>query len=109
MRTTLLATLAVALCGAAAGAIVEGARRPLPLPGEPHPHRDDWTVTSKPGEARRVTATQWLETPFYLKDFDFTLDVELGEDTVLDVLVRRVEPRLLRGELLPFHGRFAVL
>jgi hypothetical protein len=37
------------------------------------------------------------------------MEIELAERAEIDVLLRRVEPRIVGGELLPFTGRFTAL
>src|SRR5689334_12705038 len=51
----------------------------------------------------------WLEEPRLFADFDLQVDVDLSPGAELDLLVRRVEPRPLGEERLPFQGRFTVL
>ncbi|MCA8952866.1 MAG: hypothetical protein KDE27_25375, partial [Planctomycetes bacterium] len=50
-----------------------------------------------------------LPIPFTFADFDMQLEVELGEGAIVDLVVRRVEPRVIGSEIVPFHGRFSVL
>lgn len=91
------------LCGAATGWLVAGLV-PAGLRGE-HLYSGDFKLT-KPLE---VTEARWCLMPFLFADFDMQMDVELGENTDLDILLRQVEPRLVDNQLLPFTGRFSVL
>ena len=60
-------------------------------------------------DAQRVTEDSWLFLPQLWGDFDLQMDVELGADAEVDVLLRQVEPRLVEEVLQPFAGRFAAL
>ena len=60
-------------------------------------------------EEQRVTERSWLFLPQLWGDFDLQMDLELGDGAEVDVLLRQVEPRLLRDVLRPFPGRFAAL
>src|SRR5262249_35416213 len=47
--------------------------------------------------------------PALRRDFDLDAVVELAPGASFDLVLRRLEPREVRGGALQFHGRFAVL
>jgi len=61
------------------------------------------------GKEHEITDSKWLPVLWLFADFDLHMDVELGENMDLDLLMRQVEPRIAGNQLTPFHGRFTVL
>ncbi|MGE3171920.1 MAG: hypothetical protein AB7O97_04790 [Planctomycetota bacterium] len=104
-----LAAVVLVLAGLAAGLRVAADRRPSPLPGELQITDSPMQLSRTASDPLLVTPEKWLELPMPRGDFDLVADLELGEDVEADLLLRRVEPRLLQGVSLGFHGRFAVL
>lgn len=109
MRPSLLASLFLLLCGAVAGWSVW-----LLVPAEfragiPGLHQQDYRLVRTEATAMEVTDAKWLSVPWLYADFDLTMDIELGEHTGVDLLLRQVEPRIVGQQLVPFHGRFSVL
>lgn len=110
MRSTDLLTIALlSLAGLAAAFAATGPRRPEPRLGEVGIHREPLRMQRTAGDPLRVTEKQWLELPMLREDFDLLLDVELGEGSELDLVLRRVESRPLQGVSRGHHSRFAVL
>ena len=107
MRLSTLALVWCLFCGALTGAFTAGLV-PSGLRGEPL-ETEDFVLARTKGQEKRITPTQWWLEPRRYGDFDLWMDVELGENVDLDVLLRQVEPRILGAEWLPFHGRFSVL
>lgn len=109
----LLRALAVlllgALAGGAAGWLARAGGRPEPERGQLSLHRADFHMERRADDALEVTPAKWLQLPQLFGDFDLTCDLEIAEDTDLDLLLRKVEPRQLGSQFLPFHGRFQVL
>jgi hypothetical protein len=97
------------LCGFVAGAFVVRARLPAARSGElvatdselqlPLPHKPELLVRPE----------RWQPFPALRRDFDLDAVVELAPGASFDLVLRRLEPREVRGVALPFHGRFAVL
>lgn len=109
MRPLLLASLFLLSCGAIAGFALGGLMPKQPRADEPTIWHADYRMDRKPGEGFEVADGKWLRIPRLFADFDLQMDVELGEDVDLDLLVRQVEPRLVQGEIAPFHARFTSL
>lgn len=107
MRLSTLALVWCLFCGALTGAFVAG----LVPNGLRHEalETEDFVLARQKGQEKRVTPSQWWLEPRRYGDFDMWMDVELGENVDLDVLLRQVEPRYVGTEILPFHGRFSVL
>ncbi|MBK8097004.1 MAG: hypothetical protein IPK26_07850 [Planctomycetes bacterium] len=109
----LLRALAVlllgALAGGAAGWLARAGGRPEPERGQLSLHRADFHMDRRPDDPLVVTPAKWLQLPQLFGDFDLTCDLEIAEDTDVDLLLRKVEPRQLGSQVLPFHGRFQVL
>lgn len=99
-----------ALCGGLAGFRASAS---LPnAPGETDLHlfeQPDWAVTRDALHPIEVTPAKWQPFLELVGDFDLQCTVELAADTDFDLILRRVEPRPVRGERLPFNGRFVVL
>lgn len=99
-----------ALCGGVAGFRASAS---LPkAPGESDLHlyeKPDWAMTRDAQHPIDVSPAQWQPFLELLGDFDLQCDVELSADTDFDLILRRVEPRPVQGQRLPFHGRFVVL
>ncbi len=105
-----LSTLAIAwflFCGAVAGWLVGGmvppGLRSLAL------HQGDFHLARPVDKPLELREAKWCKLLELYGDFDLSMEVELGEGTDLDVLVRQVEPRLVDQQLLQFQGRFSVL
>lgn len=96
-----------ALCGALVGWLVGGVT-PAGLRGL-ELHDQPWRLARKPDHVLEVTPAQWLLLPYLVGDFDLQMDVELGPDTHLDLLVRQVEPRYVDKVREPFAGRWSAL
>lgn len=110
MRTTALAAIAIlSLAGLAAGLFATSCRRSEPRFGEVGVHSEAFRMQRKPGDPMLVTPALWLELPMLREDFDLLADVELGEGTEADLVLRRVEPRFLQGVARPAHSRFCAL
>lgn len=105
MLRACLPTLLLCLAGALAG-LVTAHFVPVPL-RDPQQCLDRTQLRLT--EPRTVSPTQWLSLPRWHADFDLHCDLELGEHTELDFVLRQVEPRQFGIELPQFHGRFAVL
>jgi hypothetical protein len=106
---TWLAVSLVILAGAAAGWIAGQPARPQPRDGELRIHAQPFRFERTPTEPKAITVDRWLEVPWLYEDFDLEAQIELGEATTLDFVLRRVEPRELQGVQRQFHGRFTVL
>lgn len=111
MRPLLLASLFVLLCGAFAGSRVARLLPATPRADEPSIEKagERYRMERKPGDEFEIVDGKWLRIPRLYADFDLQMDVELGENVDLDVLVRQVEPRYVHGVQVPFQGRFAAL
>lgn len=107
MRLSTLALVWCLFCGALTGAFVAGLV-PAGLRHEPL-ETEDFVLARQKGQEKRVAPGQWWLEPRRYGDFDLWMDVELGENVDLDVLLRQVEPRFVDAAMLPFHGRFSVL
>lgn len=107
MRLSTLALVWCLFCGALTGAFVSG----LVPNGLRHEalETEDFVLARQKGQEKRITPSQWWLEPRRYGDFDLWMDVELGENVDLDVLLRQVEPRFVGTAMLPFHGRFSVL
>lgn len=94
-------------CGALAGLLVAG----LVPSGLRQPHLDggEFRLARTADRPLEVSPSNWLFVPQRYGDFVLRMELELGEATDVDVVLRRVEPRLVDDQLLPFHGRFSVL
>ncbi len=92
-----------------AGWIVGGLEPARPLPDEPQLRTEPFRLLRPSDQPLEVTPAKWLQVPWLYADFDLHMDVELGEHTRLDVLLRQVEPRHVQRRIEPFHGRFTVL
>ena len=100
------ALVPAALFALAAAGAVWLAERALP-PG-PVLHGAGFQLRRSARAELEILPRKPLELPFPFADFDLEAEIRLGENTELDVVVRRVEPvRREHGEV-PFHGRFAV-
>src|SRR5262245_54478382 len=109
MRPLLLASIFVVLCGAFSGQRTAQLLPATPRFDEASIWLDDYRLIAKPGEAFEVADGKWLIVPRLFPDFDLQMDVELGENVDLDVLLRQVEPRPVQRQQPQFHGRFSVL
>lgn len=72
-------------------------------------HRDPFRLTRPEDDPLEVRTDKVVELPYMFADGDIVADIEMGDGTALDVLLRRVEPRYEHGGLIPFHGRFVAL
>lgn len=108
LSTRTAAVFALA-CGAAAGLLATGSRPPAPRADELRVQDRPFHLEPPAGEPFLLTEARWLSLPELRGDFDLHAEVELGPGAVLDLLLRRVEPRYVQGVNLPFHGRFTVL
>jgi hypothetical protein len=97
------------VCGAIAGWLVAGLLPPQPLPDELQPWRQDYRLERRASDPFLVSDGRWLRVPRLFADFDLHMDLELGPDMDLDLLVRQVEPRLVQGRIAPFQERFVAL
>ena len=107
MRPTALALCFLVVCGAVTGWLVAGLV-PAAL-RQPHLETNDFVLARTTEQPKQVTPSQWWLDPFVYGDFDLHIDLELGENVDLDLLLRQVEPRFVDGQKLPFQGRFTVL
>src|SRR5690606_1769390 len=76
------------------------------------PKRDDrpFRIDRPGGEPVEVSPAKSLLVPFVPGDFDLVAELSLPAGGALDLVLRKVEPRLLPGGDMPlFHGRFVVL
>ncbi|MEC7583707.1 MAG: hypothetical protein VYE77_05270 [Planctomycetota bacterium] len=108
-RSIWLAAAWVLLCGAVSGWLVEGVGLGQPRPHELTIQNLPFHLETNPSEPFLVRPEKWLALPALRQDFDMHADVELAEETTLDFVLRRVEPRGHDGVSLPFQGRFRVL
>jgi hypothetical protein len=105
----LVATLLFAAAGAVSVPIARGAAGPqAPL------HQSEVAFTQPPGAARPVTAGAHFTWPFLVGDHDLWATVEVPAGGALDLVFRKVEPRIVPTgdggfEFTQFHGRFSVL
>ncbi|HLQ37829.1 MAG TPA: hypothetical protein VK348_08515, partial [Planctomycetota bacterium] len=105
-RTSGLLLSAVALLGGAfAGVLADAIRRPTPRHDQPHLHERDFEL----GRLIQVDDSKWWSLLELFADFDLQTTVELSENTDLDLLLRRTEPRTVQEQLPRFQGRFTVL
>jgi hypothetical protein len=111
--------LACAVAGASGGLAV------LLAPGEvlqPELETREFFLTREASDPLRVEESKPLQLLQAYADFDLFATVELHEDSELDFVLRRVEPRIQERpvtvagaarstveEIVPFHGRFTVL
>lgn len=109
MRSLLLLCLFFAGCGGAAGWLVGGLLPPTPAADDLQTWTADYRLERKQGDPFVVSDGKWLRVLRLVPDFDLHMDVELGADMDLDLLVRQVEPRLLHGQIVPFSERFVAL
>lgn len=72
-------------------------------------HEQPYRLLRSDADPYLLTPAKWLLEPHRYGDFDLHMTLELGEKAAVDVLLRQVEPRIVRDELRPFHGRFCVL
>lgn len=107
MRLSTLAVLWCVLCGALAGWFVAGVV-PAAL-RQPYLDPHDFHLARSKDDVKRVTPSLWWFEPRRYGDFDLLMDVELGENVDLDVVLRQVEPWFVDEQLPAFHGRFGVL
>jgi hypothetical protein len=108
-RTTAIVTLLAVAFGVASALVAGRCRRAVPKGSEIDVKRQDFTLARDDRHTLMVTPAQWQPHDFLLADFDMLLDVDLGPDTDLDIVLRRVQPHSIEGEKLPFHSRFCVL
>jgi hypothetical protein len=109
MRSSLLATWILVLCGAFCGLLVS---RLVPKEfrnGIPDLHQQDYRLLRTETTAYEITDAKWISVPWLYADFDLSMDIELSEKMDLDMLLRQVEPRRIGNETIPFDGRFSVL
>jgi hypothetical protein len=97
------------VCGLAAGWFAAARAVPEPGPGEMQLHTLDFHLGRPANDPLVVDPADWVRLPWLFGDFDLQCDVELGDATDLDLVVRVAEPRQVQGLQLPFHGRFSVL
>ncbi|MBL9077668.1 MAG: hypothetical protein JNL08_09200 [Planctomycetes bacterium] len=109
MRTLLLHALLFVGCGAVAGWLVGGLLPPAARADELQPWTTSYRDERPDGQPFEVKDGKWLRVLRLFPDFDLHMDLELGPDMDLDVLVRHVQPRLVQGEVTPFTDRFVVL
>ncbi|MBL8728128.1 MAG: hypothetical protein JNM25_06840 [Planctomycetes bacterium] len=109
MRSLLLLSSFFVACGAVAGWLVAGLLPPQPRGDELQTWTEDYRLERATGDAFVVSDGRWLRVLRLIPDFDLHLDVELGPDMDLDLLVRHVEPRLVQGRVEPFTERFVAL
>lgn len=102
-----MAVLWCVLCGALAGWFVAGVV-PAAL-RQPYLDPHDFTLARQKGDEKRITPSSWWFEPRRYGDFDLLMDVELGENVDLDVVLRQVEPWFVDEQLPAFQGRFGVL
>lgn len=107
MRLSTLALLWCVLCGALTGWFVAGAV-PAAL-RQPYLEANDFTLARSKDDLKRVTPSLWWFEPRRYGDFDLLMDVELGQNVDLDLVLRQVEPWLVDEHLPAFQGRFGVL
>jgi len=111
MRSLLsVGSLFVLLCGLALGWLIGGI---VPEPirnGDLEFRRTPYAGTWE-DEPFVIDPTRRFEVPWQFADFDLHMDVELGEGVTFDLLMRRVEPRMIGSQLdyRQFHGRFVAL
>ncbi len=111
----LLVLLLAALGGALAAALASaGAGQP------PRLFDRDFVWQRDDGSDLRITEDRALPLPYLFGDYDLDATVELHESSELDLLFRKVEPRIQRisassgsaevtEEFVQFHGRFHLL
>lgn len=99
----------VLLCGGLAGWLVSGIVPPQPKPDQQQLYLDDYRFEPRAEGAMAVNEARPLPIPRLLGDFDLQIDLELGEHTDVDLLLRQVEPRYLQDRFDQFQGRFTVL
>lgn len=103
-----LGSLFVVLCGLGVGwlvgAIVPAAIRDGALELRRQPYQANWEA-----EPFVIDDSRRLDVPWQFADFDLQMDVELGAGTSLDLVARRVEPRMIGSRFEQFHGRFTAL
>lgn len=109
MRTSLLLGLLFVGGGAMAGWLVGGLLPPTPYDDELQVWTGDYRLERTTGDPFVVSDGRWLRVLRLIPDFDLHMDVELGPDMDLDLLVRHVEPRIVAGHLEPFTERFVAL
>lgn len=109
MRSFLLLSLFLVGCGAAAGWLVGGLLPPAPRDDELQTWTGDYRLERSTGDAFVVSDGRWLRVLRVMPDFDLHMDVELGADMDLDLLVRHVEPRPVQGKKPEFTERFVAL
>ncbi|MFN8824566.1 MAG: hypothetical protein ACK501_06345 [Planctomycetota bacterium] len=107
MRFSTLAVLWCVLSGALAGWFVAGVV-PAAL-RQPYLDPHDFHLARSKDDVKRITPSLWWFEPRRYGDFDLLMDVELGENVDLDVVLRQVEPWFVDEQLPAFHGRFGVL
>jgi len=109
MRSLLLLSLFFVVCGGGAGWLVGGLLPPQPASDDLQVWTSDYRLERSADDPFVVHDGKWLRVLRLIPDFDLTMDVELGADMDLDLLVRHVEPRYLLGRLEPFTERFVAL
>jgi uncharacterized protein YqgC (DUF456 family) len=109
MRSLPLLVLFFVGCGGLAGWLVGGLLPPEPTLDELQTWTDDYRHERPSGDPFVVSDGRWLRVLRLIPDFDLHMDVELGPDMDLDLLVRHVEPRLVQGRVEPFTERFVAL
>ncbi|MBL8749303.1 MAG: hypothetical protein JNK78_09085 [Planctomycetes bacterium] len=109
MRPSYLASAFLLLCGVFAGWRTASLLPKSPLPDEPAIWTDDYRLIRKPENAFELGDGRWFVVPRLFRDFDLQMDLELGENVDVDLLVRQVEPRLVQKEIRAFPGRFVSL
>lgn len=102
-----MAVLWCVLCGALAGWFVAGVV-PAAL-RQPYLDPHDFHLARSKDDVKRITPTLWWFEPRRYGDFDLLMDIELGENVDLDVVLRQVEPWFVDEQLPAFQGRFCVL
>lgn len=102
-----MAVLWCVLCGALAGWFVAGVV-PAAL-RQPYLDPHDFHLARSKDDVKRITPSLWWFEPRRYGDFDLLMDVELGENVDLDVVLRQVEPWFVDEQLPAFQGRFGVL
>jgi hypothetical protein len=107
MRLSTMAVLWCLLCGALAGWFVAGVV-PEAL-RQPYLDPHDFHLARSKDDVKRITPSLWWFEPRRYGDFDLLMDIELGENVDLDVVLRQVEPWFVDEQLPAFQGRFGVL
>ncbi|HEB53914.1 MAG TPA: hypothetical protein ENI87_11735 [bacterium] len=106
----LFAPVALVFCGAVAGTFVGGlVPRDLMALCDREMLRQPFVLSRSVEDPAIVREARWFYLPQIFGDFDLSMDIELGEDTDVDMLLRRVEPRYVDGVKREFAGRFSVL